>query len=198
MPRAPPPRSLAEAEAELGAPPEHVLGGHGPFVLDQIADLAPRRDRPRTAGPDRLATWQGRAARARVVRRSARAAARAACRERRRPPSAGRPRRRSGCGKSPPGSAAVAVHGLPLGAEETLDLLQHGFGEPAIGRDLAAEDVDDRRAVPRRRPSAHSRASLPAPSRRRRRRAGARRNRSRRYPRVAPAGEKYSLAAAQR
>ena len=118
-----------------------------PFVLDEIA-----RPRPRSSPPPR--------SRAEILEPAGAAddAPRAGCRRRapsgaaappaardaraaRRPGSAAK----SASGMSPPGSAAPAVQAPRAEAHDRLQLLQRVLGELAVGRDLAAEDRQQRR-----------------------------------------------------
>ena len=118
-----------------------------PIRARSDSGLPPRRDRRRSAGQDRPPTWRGQAARCASRAVEPDQPAREPQIEKRVAPfsSADLARRSRSRRNRRRAATALAVHGLPFAAEEILDLLQHGFGKPAIGRDLAAEDVDDRR-----------------------------------------------------
>ena len=170
---------LAQAQPELGAPPQDIVGGPRPFVADEVLDLALVETVPKCA-PSLSARRRRRCA-APWCRRSRRGAPRWPHQSTERWREIGRGS--SPKAKSPPGSVAPRVQRAVAG-ERRGEPLQRLLGEAAVGGDLAADDVEQRRLARGRRVRARSRASPPAPRPRPRRTAGARPHRTRPRPRA--------------
>ena len=176
-----------QVQAELGAPPQHVVGAARPFVRragSRSSRLVQARARP--AAPSAVAAEQRLDARAVGARQPVQQRRRPAPDGAARAPATKRSKSVSGRrGRADPGAQVAAgqqgaarsrrrAHRRAAPAEPVGRLL----GELAEGRDLAAPDGEQRRLL-RCRARAGSRASPPTGRRRRRRAAAARPSSSR-------------------
>ena len=198
------PATASRCACVMGRP--HLVRRHStssarrrPFLAHEVVDLALREPRAEIAAEIRRATSHRRAPASRASRAAAQRRARS-------PPSiCGYLRRsslshaaRSPSRRSPPGSAALAVHCAFMSGKYGRQIAQRVLGQLAVCRDLAAERRQHGRARRWHRPSARSRASRRRDRTRRRRTAAARRCRSTRCPSRASGWSRYALARSRR